>query len=327
MMAWHLLESGKTVVVVDNGLPSASTIAAGLFNPVTGRRFVKSWLIDDLLPYAETTYHKLEDVLGEKFYFPKPVVHFISGQEEKNVYERSLTDDNRKYITGFTSSDSDDRFASCEIKGGGFVDTGLLIASFRKYLEKKNIFIEEAFDYKNLVVNTEYIHWKDISATQIIFCEGYKAVNNPYFPGMPFNLAKGEILTLSIPGLHAEKILMSGVYLVPLGNDIYKLGATYEWDNLEPGPTNKGKEELLHKLKNLTTFPFEILNHEAGIRPTMKQRRPFVGRHPNHNNIFILNGLGTKGVLLAPYFANELCRLLLHGIPTSGEVGLGRFDT
>ena len=136
---------------------------------------------------------------------------------------------------------------------------------------------------------------------------------------MPFNLAKGEILTVRIPELNSEKILMSGGYLLPIGNDIYKLGSTYDWDDLSPEPTETGYKTLISKLKNITDLHFEVIDHEAGVRPAVKQRRPFLGRSKIHEKMYILNGLGTKGVILAPYFARQLTEYILEGKPIDKE--------
>ena len=322
MMAWHLMKAGKTVLVVDNGLPSASKVAAGLFNPVTGRRFVKSWRIDELLPHAENTYKEMEQFLGARFFYQLPIVRFLSGPEEKMVYERSLSEDNQNYISGFASSTSENQFATCEIKGGGYVDTNLLISVYRQFLAKSGLFIEDNFRYDDLHINQEGINWKGLAAKAIIFCEGYKAIENPWFPNLPFKLAKGEILTVRIPKLNSKKILMSGGYLVPVGNYIYKLGSTYEWDDLEPEPTEKGREALITLLKKTTSLPFEIIDHEAGVRPAVAHRRPLLGRSSVHGKMFILNGMGTKGVILAPFFAKQLTDFLLEGKELDKEVDI-----
>lgn len=322
MMAYHLIKAGKRILVVDNGVSSSSMIAGGLFNPVTGRRFVKSWLIDELLPCAETVYKDMEVILGKKLLYKLPIVKYLSGEEEKEVYERSIQDDKKKYIAGFTASESGNKYASCEIKGGGYIDTLLLITAFRKYLDQQHSFVESNFAYNDIIINELNIVWGDFQACSIIFCEGYRATENPYFPGLPFNLAKGEILTVRIPGLYAENILMSTGYLVPVGNDIYKMGSTYEWDDLTTLPTEKGRKELIGKLKKITELPFEILNHEAGIRPAVKQRRPLLGKSHINDKMFILNGLGTKGVILAPYFALQLAEYILQGKPIEKDVDI-----
>jgi glycine/D-amino acid oxidase-like deaminating enzyme len=311
--AFLLMEAGKSVCVVDPGIPSSSSVAGGLFNPVTGRRFVRSWMIETLLPAAENVYRRMEKELAIKVFHQLPITRFISGPEEKDIYLKAVNLENKPYIAGFQASEGGATMASCEIARGGYIDTKLLLQSFKNYLAERDCLRPESMDYKDLEIKPEGITWKDIHAGNIIFCEGYKAVENPWFSWLPFKLAKGEILTVRIPGLNATKVLISGAYLIPLGNDIYKLGSTYVWDDLTPDPTEKGLGELRTKLHNITDLPYEIIAHEAGIRPAVAHRRPFLGRHPDHENIAILNGLGTKGVVLAPYFANMLCGNLLHG--------------
>jgi len=322
-MAFHLIKAGKTVLVVDNGSQSSSKVAAGLFNPVTGRRFVKSWLIDDLLPYTEKIYDEIAKLTGADSYFHEmPIIRYLAEDEEASVFERSRQVDNQKYIAGFTPRSETNKKAIVEITGGGYVDTVSLINDFRIYLQSIGSFIQSEFEYKDLKINEENIKWNNISAGSVIFCEGYKAIENPYFPGLPFNLVKGEILTVRIPELNSEKILMSGGYLLPIGNDIYKLGSTYDWDNLSPEPTESGFKTLITKLKNITDLPFEVIDHEAGVRPAVKNRRPILGRSAAHEKMYILNGLGTKGVILAPYFAKQLVEYILEGLPLDKEVNV-----
>ncbi len=322
MMAWHLYREGKRIMVVDDGKKSASLVAAGLFNPVTGRRFVKSWLIDDLLPYAESTYKDLEKLLNKKFFFQMPILKYLSGEEEKMVYEKSIQSDKQQYISQFNSSATGNQYSSCEIKGGGFVDTSMMILSFREFLVENGLFVAEKFSYNDLDTSAGVIKWKNCNVENVVFCEGAAAVDNPFFPALPFNLAKGEILTVKIPGLSADKILMAGGYLVPLGDDIFKIGSTYEWEDLSPVPTESGKEQLIEKLEKITDLTFEILDHEAVIRPAVKQRRPLLGRSAVNDKMYILNGLGTKGVILAPYFANQLTDYILRDKPIEKEVNI-----
>jgi glycine oxidase len=322
LVTYHLIKEGKSVCVIDPAKPSSSSVAGGLFNPVTGRRFVKSWMIDTLLPSAEKTYKGIEELTGEKLYFPMPILRYISGPEEKAIYEKAIDPETNRYIKAFNSSASGDKFASCEITGGGVVNTSLLISAIREYLKQNDSFIEDTLNYDDLTITPSEISYKDITASEIIFCEGYQGQDNPYFNNMPFNPAKGEMLTVKIPGLNADKILISGGYLVPCGDDLYKVGSTYTWDDLTEKPTRSGLDELSKKVGNFTDLPFEIVSHEAGVRPASIKRRPFLGRHPEHHNLSILNGLGTKGVVLAPYFAEMLCRHLLHDEPLIDEVGI-----
>ena len=149
---------------------------------------------------------------------------------------------------------------------------------------------------------------------------------NPYFKHLPLDGTKGEVLLIKAPNLDLNVILNASLYLVPLGKDMYKIGATYEWDDKSQIPTAKGKTELLEKLNEILNCEFEIIDHLAGVRPTVRDRNPLVGSHPNYKNVHILNGLGTRGVMLAPYLAQKLYDCIENGIPIATEIDCNRYD-
>ena len=188
------------------------------------------------------------------------------------------------------------------------------------------VFVRDEFEFDSLQIKKDNIQYKSIIAKRIIFCEGYKAIKNPLFNYLPFKLTKGEVVTVKLPGFEKEKVANKGAFVLPLGNDLYKIGATYEWQDLTELPTEKGLLELEDKLKKLVDLPFERLKHEAGIRPTVEDRRPLIGLHPQHSPVVIFNGMGTKGVMLAPFFANQLIRYLEEGEPLDKEVDIERYS-
>jgi glycine oxidase len=203
----------------------------------------------------------------------------------------------------------------------------LFLEASREYFKKHNLLVEEIFDHQQLVITDKNIVYKKTSADKLIFCEGYKALENPYFSGLPFKLTKGEVLTIKAPFLkQTEKVINKGVFILPVGDDVYKVGATYEWADLTELPTEKGKAELVDKLKKVLRIPFEIVNHQAGIRPTVNDRRPLIGLHPKHSALAVFNGLGTKGVMLAPYFAQQLYSFLEENKALEEEVDIKRFS-
>jgi glycine/D-amino acid oxidase-like deaminating enzyme len=165
-------------------------------------------------------------------------------------------------------------------------------------------------------------HW----AQRIIFCEGQYTQQNPYWNHLPFNPAKGEILTIRAENLPTDAIVSKGIFVLPLGNHTYKIGSTYYWDDKEEQPTERGRSELTQKLEEVITVPYEVIDHKAALRPTVTDRRPLIGLHPQYPSIGIFNGLGTRGVLLAPYFARHFMQHLLDGEELNSEVNVGRFD-
>jgi glycine/D-amino acid oxidase-like deaminating enzyme len=193
-------------------------------------------------------------------------------------------------------------------------------------LKENNALLEEKFSFSDLAEESDSITYKDIKARKIIFCEGANAIQNPYFKFFPFQLAKGECLILRIEDFYSDRIINSEVLIMPLPEkNLYYVGATHEWYFDDDQPSEKGKNELLGNLSAVLKLPFEIVEHKAAIRPTVKDRRPFIGFHPEFPDIGIFNGMGTKGISLAPYFAKHFTKHLLYQKPLQPEVDIKRF--
>ena len=136
---------------------------------------------------------------------------------------------------------------------------------------------------------------------------------------------KGELITIHAPKLKLDCIIKSSVFILPIGDDHYKIGATFNWNDKTSKPSSKAKQELLEKLDKILNVDYVVVDHVAGIRPTVKDRRPLVGVHQKHKQLAILNGLGTRGVLLAPSMAKELYSHLEHQKVLSPEIDISRF--
>ena len=334
ILALTLLKSGKLVIVIDDAkVNTASKVAAGLYNPVVFKRLVKSWMADDLLPYMDAFYPEMEKLLGSEFYFSKRILTPFAEEQEKTLWQKKTEEGIGKYLNeAIYYEDLNgivfNPLGISEVMHAGNLDTVQFLTSCKKYFTKTNIFIEEVFDYSQISMIENTVCYKDISATKIIFCEGYKATENPFFKWLPFKLTKGETLTIKLTHDHAipfKIVLNKAVFILPIGNDLYKVGATYEWDDLSENTTEKGKLDLVDKLQKVLKVPFEIINHQAGIRPTVNDRRPLIGLHPEHPQLAVFNGMGTKGVMLAPFFANQLTYFLESHTPLDKEVDIARF--
>ena len=332
IFALTLLKHNKSFMVIDEpSLSNASRIAAGLYNPVVFKRLVKSWMADELIPFMDKFYADAEQLLNKKFYFKKQIVKPFAEEQEKVLWIKKTDEAIGHYLSKDISPDYlNDKIhnplGSAEVLHAGNLNTTIFLEAARNYFAQHHQLLEEKFDYDQLVVSEKNVVYKTVTAKKIIFCEGYKALKNPYFSWLPFKLTKGEIITVSIPLLNElDKVINKGVFILPLGNHLFKVGATYEWADLADVPTNKGKAYLIDKLKKILKVPFEIVDHQAGIRPTVNDRRPLVGIHPQHPALGVFNGMGTKGVMLAPYFADRFFDFLEHEIPMNKEVDIIRF--
>jgi glycine/D-amino acid oxidase-like deaminating enzyme len=329
-MAHFLLQEGQRVMVIDIPQASSSRVAAGLFNPVTGRRFVKTWLADEVLPFAEKTYRDMERLLQKQFYHPYPILRIFSNKESFTEAKDKADNGSEKFISNFSEDVNIPGLApqlySCEIRHAGYVDAPVFILAYTQWLLKKGLLRPVVVNYEDIEVHEDKVRWKNIEARSIIFCEGNRAIHNPYFDWLPFRPAKGESITIKAPGLAEEHILIKGIYIIPLGHALFRVGATYTWMDQSLQPTEAGKKELCEKLDEIIAVPYEVVDQQAGIRPATKHRRPFVGVHPQHQNVAMLNGLGTKGITLAPFFAKQLTDHLLHGKLLNEEADIKKYS-
>lgn len=334
ILAMTLLKRGRSVIVIDDANPStASKIAAGLYNPVVFKRLVKSWLADDLLPYMDVFYPELEKLFGAEFFFSKRILKPFAEEQEKILWLKKTEEPIGKYLNSEIYNEDlngivFNPLGISEVLQAGNLDTMKFLTSCKEYLKKNEIFIEEKFDYDQIRLQENSLTYKDISAGKIIFCEGYKTTENPFFKWLPFKLTKGETIIIKLKDENVipdEVVINKAVFILPLGNNTYKVGATYEWNDLSEKRTEKGKQDLSEKLQKVLKVPFEIIDQQAGIRPTVNDRRPLIGLHPEHPQLAVFNGMGTKGVMLAPFFANQFVNFLEHKAPLDKEVDIARF--
>jgi len=328
----EFLENKKIMIIDQQHKGASSKVAAGLINPITGRRFVKSWMIDDLLPIAIKTYQQFEKDLG------------ISILHARNIY-RALIDPGsendwtlRKTYPEFT------KYMGAQLEPSNFpkgitkphqigeqlrslqIDIPQLISSFFQKQKEQNNIQSNAFEYDQLEITDSGVNYQNIKAKQIVFCEGHRAIHNPWFNYLPFVLAKGEVLIINAPKLGLNNIYKNQTTIAPLGNDFYWIGSTYDWKFENDAPTKEGKEKLLHQVQQDINVSFEVIKHQAAIRPTVKDRRPFLGNHPEFYQLSIFNGLGTKGASLGPYWAKKMVDFLLNKNPLQKDINIERFS-
>lgn len=333
LLHYFLKKEGKKVVVIDNHHQSAaSKIAAGTINPVTGRRYVKSWLVEKLIPFAKRTYQALEQDLGIHFYNPMPILRTLANRREALAWEDRLLNE---YYEQYMKEEADlgnyqgfvnENHQYGEVKQSAQVEVKKLVETYRKRLEEDGEIISEAFDFEKLTLKTESIQYNELEAQKIIFCEGDQAKKNPFFNYLPFLGTKGEVLIVKIPNTNFQSMLKQRIFIIPLPNDLYWIGATSYKEYENDIPSTEGKQYLIEHLKEIIDVPFEVIEHKAAIRPTVKDRRPFLGLHPLYPQLAIFNGLGTKGASLGPYFAHQMTAFLTTDKPFMKEVNIERYN-
>lgn len=326
----ELKANNKNFVVFDDKSQQSSTVAGGLYNPVVLKRFTSVWKSKEQLDIALPMYNRLEEVLNVRLDYKTPVYRKFASLEEQNDW---FAASDKPALAEYLSTDIiknenesiNAPFGFGKVVKTGRIDVKTLIDAYKTDLLEKNIFVDESFNYDDLEVNDDIIQYKNIISKHIVFAEGFGVVKNPYFNQLPLVPTKGELLIIHSPLLKIDYVLKAGVFLIPLGNDLYIVGATYEWEDTTHVITSKAKDSLLSKLDKLISCSYKVVNQVAGIRPTVKDRRPLVGQHQTYNNMYVLNGLGTRGVMIGPYVAKQLFNFIENCIPLEKEIDLKRF--
>jgi glycine/D-amino acid oxidase-like deaminating enzyme len=327
-LSWYLEKSGRDFIVIDNNNPLASSrVAAGIINPVTGRRIVRSWLIDTLLPFAQQAYEEIGHIIDTKVISKKSMIDFFPSVQMLNAFMGRVTDND--FLSEAHEPHSFNSYFTYDFGYGIIhpcfvVDLRVLLIKWRHRLHSKNILCEENFQEENLIVGHNEVQYQDIHAGKIIFCDGVQSANSRWFRHLPFALNKGESLVIETD-VPEDFIYKKALTLAPLSNNLFWLGSSHEWDYKDILPSDNFYQKTLEHTKKWLKRPFKIVSHLASVRPATVERRPFVGVHPHFPAIAILNGMGTKGCSLAPYFAQQLAGHLTENTSILPEVNVDRY--
>ncbi|MCC3151503.1 FAD-binding oxidoreductase [Hymenobacter sp. BT770] len=325
-LAYVLRQRGHHVLVYDPGQDnSASNVAAGLMNPVAGKRFALSWRAAELLPYAATFYRELEQRYGQPFFTETPILKLFASLEEQNaVLARSADHPWGDFVAGLATTDPNlpgvhAPFGGAWLRHGGHVAVRELLAALAAEGARDGWLRRETFDWNRLVTDAAGATYAgQVRARQVICCEGAAAVRNPYFGWLPLTPNQGEVLDVECAGLSTAQVLNRGAYVVPVGPAQFRVGATYRWPPFAEGITAVAREELAARLTVITDLPFAVVRQQAGVRPAVRDRRPLLGPHPTVPSLSFCGGYGSKGVMLAP----RLAQLLADWLEGHGEIWL-----
>lgn len=329
--AEKLIAAKKTFVVFEDASQTSSLVAGGVYNPVILRRFTPVWnaaaQLDLAMPFYEGLEKKLNQKFDEKFEIKRA---FKSIEEQNNWFALSDKPKLKQFMNAKIANEKVHgivgNFGFGIVNEAGRIDTLKLVNAYRTYLEDLNAIRFEQFEHQQLEITKEKITYKDINCEKVVFCEGFGMKENPFFNYLPLDEVKGELITIYAPEINIEFLLKSALFLIPLGNNHYKVGATFNHKDKTSNPSEDGKEELVEKLKKVIDVPYTIINQTAGIRPATADRKPFIGLHKTHKNLAILNGLGTRGVMLAPTMAKNLFEHIEHNANLDPVADIKRFQ-
>ncbi|GAB4199105.1 MAG: FAD-dependent oxidoreductase [Bacteroidia bacterium] len=331
-LAWELYRKNISFVLISQpALSQASLLAPGVWNPIVFKRITPTWNASELIAHLQSFYQYVENHLQIHLSEQLQIAHVLSNPEEEKLWQQK-----REFYPRFLDNVielSPEKWLCLKyplkcgiVKNAGRLKVAEYIHHSLEFFKSLQSFSVQTFHYNALIINDDGIEYDNISAQYIIFCEGHLIKQNPFFSFIQLKPAKGEILEIQSEKtlLPEHTVLHKNISIIPVENNRYLLGSNYEWKNLDETPTLSIKQQFLNTFENLFDVKYEFIGHYAGIRPAL-DRRPILGRHPKIKNMFVFNGLGTKGVMLAPFSAELLVDSILHNIPIPQELSVERF--
>lgn len=317
MLSMRLEEAGQAFKVIDQAHHSSSSrIAAGLANPVVLKR--QKWVADaeQYLAEAPSFYRDWEQKLQSQFFHPVRLEHIFHNAGEINDWqansEKPLLSNHLGAIINDEIPFIDQKHGRAQVEGIFWLDTVAFIEARKNDLRQKGLLVEE--DYQNYQAPDNAIQ---------VFCNGhFLRISHPNM-AHAFSPTKGEVMIIKAPNLPEDRILHAGVFTLPLGNQTFKVGATYSHHDLSENTSQEGLDFLKQKLEVFYKGPYEVLEQKAGVRPNIKDRKPLLGRISESEYVF--NGFGSRGVLMGPYLSKHFCEYLLEDKALNPHWDLQRF--
>ncbi len=327
-----LKKNKKNFLVISDDSQTSSKVAGGLSNPVILKRFTLAWKADMLMPISRKFYEELEKELNNDLIVDQPILRKFSSSEEQNLwFEASDKIFLRDYLSSELVRNNNKAlnapFDFGKLNGAYRLKTETFLNAFRKRLIASGNFINETFDYDDLNVKDDAVSYRNISAKKIVFAEGFGLKKNPYFNYLPMQGSKGEYILIESKELKESKAIKSSVFVIPFDKNLYLVGANYDPKDKDNEPSEDTKQELVGKLNKVVNCSYQVVGQVAGVRPTVKDRRPLMGSHPKYPHLSVLNGFGSHGVMIAPWAAQELFSYLEEEKKLITEVDIQRFSS
>jgi len=331
-LSWYLKKENRSFIVIDNNKPvTPSKVSAGIINPVTGRRMVRVWMAEKILSFSHEAYSEIGNFLGITAISQRNIIDFFPNAHQRQIFLERM-EEGEEYLNSYPEQNQFNPFFNYElgcgeIRNSYIAHLDILLPAWRQQLKDNMQLHDEVFELENLIIKEQSVQYGDITAEKIIFCDGLSSFENTFFRALPFAPNKGEALIVEIPGLPNQHVYKKGFLLAPLqSKDMFWSGSNYQWSFPDAEPTNQFYEQAERHLNAWLKIPFKILDHKASLRPATLERRPFVGLHPQQTNVGILNGMGTKGCSLAPFFALQLTNHLLYKSEIAPDADIKRFS-
>lgn len=324
LLARELLLQGLEVHVADPEIsPTSSQVAAGLMHPLVPRTGGLTWRAAELFPASAHYYRALEAATGQVFFHAMPMAFLADTAQDRQHWTRAAEQLGPQWLEWMEELPELHGRSGALTRQSGRLDMAALCRYHRALWTGQGRFSNEAVLWNALHFEQGYWFWRDIKAKYVVFAQGAFAYEQQPLESLPFHLTRGELLSirLSDPSGLPSYIVKKKVFSIPLGSGVFRIGSTYDWKNLIPEPTESGRATLLQQLSELLpqSLSYEILAHETAVRPTVGRRRPYMGPHPEHRQLYICNGWGSKGASMGPLLVKELIACMLQGKPVHPE--------
>ena len=330
-LALSLLNEKQSVeVFYSEDKKASSEVAAGLYNPITGKKMLLTWNAEILFPYLEKFYKKAEAEFNSKIIYSKKIFRPFPDIQAQTDFWTNHSARTEPFAAPEMDSPAyepfiNNPFGGIATKQSGYVDVSKFLALTKEKLNKLNALQEDTFDYKGLTFNDGSVQYKNVKARKIIFAEGYHNKSNPFFNWVPVKGMKGDVLTVKINDYPIEDVINKHFFFISLPNGNHRIGSSYIRDFKDDLPTIEGLNEITAGAHTILKKTFVLIDHKAGVRPTITGHRPIIGMHPKQPLVLIFNGLGTKGVSIAPFAANELTKFLVFHQEIEESISVNRF--
>ena len=316
LLSYELMRAGKSVLIIDKKeVHNTSLVASAVINPLVGKNWTLAKDAERIIPLALETYQQLNHLLQADLVQQKSLLVFHRDEVSKQNFSKQIEVGNpylrEENVTEQSAWDAP--FGFGKVAPVYTVDAQELLNKWSRYLRTKNALLEEKIRFDELKFSGDTIQYKDITAENLVFCEGAIGRQNPFFPSLTFTQNRGDALLLSIPHLSPEHIYHKDFRLVPHRDNLFWCGSNYIWeyDTLEPNIEWRIQTE--NALKSWLKLPFEIVDHWVAERPTTAGQQSLLLRHQQHKNLYFFNGLGTRGFSAGPSLAKEMAQLMLNG--------------
>ncbi|MEY8761751.1 NAD(P)/FAD-dependent oxidoreductase [Chryseobacterium tongliaoense] len=325
--AHQLIRNNKSFVIYSEGRKSASQVSAGIINPVVLKKFTTFWLAQQQIDFLKNTLEEIESYTGKNYLIQAPIHRVFHDENEQKLWLKKSDNDE---LSQFLNKEFEhleiinNPFNTGKVDQSARLDVSGFFSDFFRFFEENEQLIKQKFDYHKLNVSDSV--YNDISFKNIIFCEGMGVKENPYFSDIPVNPNKGHHIKVKLSEAIPQNITIKKKhFLFPIDNDLYFYGGTYDREQLHHHVDESAVEQLVNGLSEVYPYDFEVKEVNFGFRPTVKDRRPIIGVHPENKNLYVFNGLGARGILNGCYFAKNLYDFIEKGIPLHEEVSLSRF--